>query len=288
MLVCNVSLRPSRKGIAADLAEAAAAADSPGAGNVVFATLVDDPASVGDFVDAYLGEIMAETASASDTVSVGIIYDADIIAAVTSTDTLDATISPAVTTSFDGTNTLVALSNGNLTVTHNNTTTNAGAISTAAKSTGKYYFEITIQTSTGGVYNGIGAISSAWTGVFSSSQGSSNLTGVNPGTSNSLIYSNGSSTGISLGPVAVGNVFCFALDLTARLAWVRKNNGSWNNSGTADPATGIGGVTIAPTVTFRPYVSFATSSVSTDAITANFGASAFAYSVPSGFTAGWY
>jgi len=71
MLVCSVSLARRQRAIAADIAEAALAADSPGTGNIVFATLVDDPASVGEMVDAYLGEIMVEAASAADTVDAG-------------------------------------------------------------------------------------------------------------------------------------------------------------------------------------------------------------------------
>ena len=74
MLVCSVSQLARRASIAADLAEAAAALDLPGTGNVVFATLVDDPASVGDHVDAFLGQIMVEAASAAATVNAGLVY----------------------------------------------------------------------------------------------------------------------------------------------------------------------------------------------------------------------
>jgi hypothetical protein len=184
-------------------------------------------------------------------------------------------------TTFDGVNTLVALSNGNLTVTHNVTTTNAGAISTAFLGAGKYYFEMGVNVSSS-TYNGIGAMSSAWSGVFSGSQGVQNLTGVTPAPS-SVITSNGVNTGLSLGASVAGDVFCFAIDLTARLAWIRRNNGNWNASGSADPATGVGGVVVASIVTFAPYVSFSSSSVSTDAVTANFGASSYAFTPPSGF-----
>jgi len=78
MLVCNVSLRPPRTAIAAVLAEVATAADATATGNIVFATLVDDPASVGDLVDAYLGEIMLEAASATAVADAGLTYGAAI------------------------------------------------------------------------------------------------------------------------------------------------------------------------------------------------------------------
>lgn len=48
----------------ADVVEATTATDATATGTVVFATLVDDPASVGEIVDAYLGEIMLEAANA--------------------------------------------------------------------------------------------------------------------------------------------------------------------------------------------------------------------------------
>ena len=92
MLVCNVSLRPPRSGLTADIAEAIEATDATATGNIVFATLVDDPASVGDIVDAYLGEIMLEAASADDSVSVGLAYAAAIDEAVTAVETTSGSI----------------------------------------------------------------------------------------------------------------------------------------------------------------------------------------------------
>lgn len=96
MLVCNVSLRPPRAGIAADLVEAVEAADATATGMVVFATLVDDPASVSDTLDAYLGEIMVEAASASDAITAGSVFGADLDEAVTATDTQNGTVASAV------------------------------------------------------------------------------------------------------------------------------------------------------------------------------------------------
>jgi len=87
MLVCNVSLRPQRAGIIAAIVEAAAAVDATATGNVVFATLVDDPASVSETVDAYIGEIMLEAASAAATVDSGLEYVTAVDEAVTATDT---------------------------------------------------------------------------------------------------------------------------------------------------------------------------------------------------------
>lgn len=86
MLVCSVSLKAPRTGsaaITASLTETATALDSLGTGNVVFATLVDDPASILDRVDAYLGEIMKEAASAAATINAGLVYAVRVDEAVT-------------------------------------------------------------------------------------------------------------------------------------------------------------------------------------------------------------
>jgi len=104
MLICNVSLRPPRTAIAADLVEAITATDATATGNIVFATLVDDPASVGDIVNAYLGEIMLEAASASDTLEAGSSYVAVIDEAATAIAAQDSTAGavPVTTTSIAG------------------------------------------------------------------------------------------------------------------------------------------------------------------------------------------
>lgn len=94
MLVCSVSQLQRRSAISADVAEAAAALDVPGTGNVVFATLVDDPASVSEHVDAYLGEIMLEAATAADAADASIpaTYAAAIVEAATAADTQSSTV----------------------------------------------------------------------------------------------------------------------------------------------------------------------------------------------------
>lgn len=89
MLVCSVSMRAQRRAIAADLAEPATADDASTTGFVVFATLVDDPANVNDIVDAFLGDVMVEAASAADSVSLAIAYDVAIAETISATDALD-------------------------------------------------------------------------------------------------------------------------------------------------------------------------------------------------------
>jgi predicted anti-sigma-YlaC factor YlaD len=99
MLVCSVSQPARRVAIAAGVAEAAAALDALAAG-IVFAALVDDPASASDRLDAFLGQIMRETATAAATVNAGLTYavriDEAAFAAVLLTGAVPTAISAAV------------------------------------------------------------------------------------------------------------------------------------------------------------------------------------------------
>jgi hypothetical protein len=287
MLVCNVSLRPPRRAIAANVAEITAAVDALATGNVVFAALVDDPASVGDFVDAYLGEIMLEAASADATVDSGFAFAAAVTEAVTAATAQDATTTSAPgTATFDGTATNVTLSNGNLTATHNTTTDQSGARSTALKSAGKFYFEVTVGATHGGA-DTAGVVLS--TGTYANMNSGNNCSEAFLTFASGHIYSNNADTFQTIGGAAgPGDVICVAIDLDNRKAWFRKNNGNWNNQPTDNPATGATSVVMAASGSFAPAVSFGSSgSAVGDNMTANFGASTFAFSVPSGFTAGW-
>jgi hypothetical protein len=283
MLVCNVSLRPPRTAIAADIAESTAAVDATATGNVVFATLVDDPASVGDLVDAYLGEIMLEAAAASDIIDVGLAYAAAVDEAVAAADAQDAVIPAGVT--WDPATVLeTTLSNGNLTATHATANANTGARATVTKTGGKYYFEI---TRTSGIASTcLGLVTAA--GTYGNVLAGTNCTIAFSSSGN--ISSNNAASGKNIGAIAAGNVVGVAVDLTARKAWFRKGAaGNWNGLviGSENPDTGLGGVVMAPTVGFMPVVGFGPGTAGADVYTANFGASAFIGAVPSGFTSGW-
>lgn len=230
-----------------------------------------------------LGEVMIESATATDTFDASIpsVYTASINEVLTAIDTLSA--SSAAFATFDGVPTgAVVVSNGGLTVTHGSLAASVGVASTAQKSTGKFYFELTSQVSFHSG-NGFGILLS--TGAIADGAAGTNCTEVSmsPGS----IFSNNAGTGKSVGAQSVGDVFALAVDLGAHLAWFRRNNGNWNGDATANPATTAGGVTVAAG-SFAPFCLFGGVSGSTaDAYTANFGASAFSGAVPSGFTAGW-
>jgi hypothetical protein len=189
---------------------------------------------------------------------------------------------PFTGTTLNGTPTAgVTMSNGNLTATHTTTSASQGVLSTSAQTTGLYYFEIAVVTSTA---------SSNYIGIVRNSAPDFSLTTwttlctsvVNGGSS--IIYSNGASTAKDLGNTSIGDVFGFAINLTTRLAWVRRNAGLWNADALANPATGANGV-IVLSGAFVPGVRFG--NASGNAFTANFGASAFTGAVPADFTSGW-
>ena len=171
----------------------------------------------------------------------------------------------------------VTLSSLNLKAT--TSTASAGVRAVNSKNAGKYYFEITYTTVNTNTFTSGLSLSSASlpapaAGALTVSRSSGNIS------------VNNVSSGSSLGIIAPGSVVGIAVDITGKLAWLRiAPSGNWNGSGTANPATGTGGVNITSISTGPLFPLFA--GASADAATANFGDSAFSGAVPSGFTAGW-
>jgi len=280
MLVCSVSLRPPRRAIAADLLEAGGAEDDFGSGQVVFATLVDDPASVGEIVDAYLGSVIAEAASANDAPDAAFAgsYNGIITEALTASDTPDAALGSSTTWNPSDKTANVVLSGGNLIATTTSTSDAVRATTAIALGT-KVYFELTVAS--GATNNTGGGL--LQTGVGMNLYPGSGTAGVILYTGTGQVYVNGSPSGSPLGAYTSGGVLCFAVDLVNNQLWVRLNNGNWNASGSADPSTNTGGLNISglfAATTASPAAALATTGVT---VTANFGA-AFTYTKPSGFS----
>jgi hypothetical protein len=275
MLVCNVSQRAQRAAIAADIAEITAATDAATIGNIVFATLVDDPASVGDVVDAFLGEIMIEAASATDTLGVGLGYDATIVETASAAETQTAAIAVATTIWNAGDATNIALTNANLTAAAA-TNAQASVRGNSSRTSGKYYFEVT----------SAGTLQNSAVGISTSSPGGTTLVptlSAFVNVANGSVFVNGASLGnfFFSDPITAGSTICLAVDLANQRIWLRRNAGQWNGSPTADPATNTGGIDISSVFTSAaafPIVTFTGTGLSH---TGNFGASAF--SVPAGF-----
>ena len=84
----------------------------------------------------------------------------------------------------------------------------------------------------------------------------------------------------------IGDVIQVAFDFVNKKAWLKRNGGSWNNNGTYDPATNVGGQDISAIFAvggvFRPaFGGYYPSTV----FTPNYGGTSFYGTVPSGFQA---
>ena len=165
----------------------------------------------------------------------------------------------------------IDLSNGDLTGTANGNG-EAAIRATLGKSSGKWYWEISFS---GSFYQffGIGT-SSAGLGAFVGTD----IYGYGYKSSTGQKYHNGSleAYGDALAP---GDIMSIALDMDSGKVWFAKN-GVWQNSG--NPAAGTNEAYSGLSGTFFPMHSVYQTNQS---FTANFGASAFSHSIPSGFVA---
>ena len=175
----------------------------------------------------------------------------------------------------------VALSHANTVATKQTAAHAVGARSPNTKSSGKYYYEVTL-TQTSGANDTVGVIRS--NGTYSQMVDSGTFsTQVTKWSGN--IFSNDVNTGKSLGPLVSGDTIGVAADLSARKAWLRKNSGQWNGDATANPNTGVGGLQIDPMGSFGPALAFGgTGTMAGDTITVNFGEVNFNYANPIGFS----
>lgn len=100
------------------------------------------------------------------------------------------------------------------------------------------------------------------------------------------VYKNGSSFAtIQAHSLHWGYVIACAIDLGNKLIWFRTDrNTNWNNSGTANPATGVGGLSYGATGAMFPAFSGLDATLSNQC-SINAGGLPFALAVPSGFSA---
>lgn len=148
---------------------------------------------------------------------------------------------------------------------------------TDSHATGKWYFEITVTANGGGsngqVAFGVGNGAAALTGPPGSDPGGacyyplSGLTFI------------GGGTGTIQADSTNGHVGQVAVDLGAKLIWWKINVSNWNNNGSANPATGVGGLSFAFAGPYFPFGGLLQAGI----MTANFGDSALFGTVPSGF-----
>lgn len=83
---------------------------------------------------------------------------------------------------------------------------------------------------------------------------------------------------------ALNSVLDWAVDRSANLVWTRIGGGNWNNSGAANPTTGVGGFDISGIVgTVFPCYQLLGDAGGSGRVIFNFGATAYAFAAPSGF-----
>lgn len=163
------------------------------------------------------------------------------------------------------------LSGGNLVATHSSALSWDSVRADSFLSSGMWYFEDTFTSGTF-MMVGIGkstASLTTWVGGDADGWGYSY---------DGSIFNN-AIAGPTYPTYATGDTVCVAADLTNGLLWFRLNGaGNWNNSGTADPSTGTGGISIGAG-TWAPMGS----GFDTMVQTARFGAAGFVGAIPSNY-----
>lgn len=82
---------------------------------------------------------------------------------------------------------------------------------------------------------------------------------------------------------AVGRTICIAFDVAGKLFWWRVGNGAWNGNGDANPATGVGGLSVSA-LAAGPYFPIFGSDGSGASCTARFGATDMRCKIPAGYS----
>lgn len=172
----------------------------------------------------------------------------------------------------------ITLSGGDLVATNAASSAWRGVRSIASHSTGKYYCEVTMTAI--GANEGLGIGNSA--AVFTTYLGDAGNDGIGWFPSGSIIR-NTSNTG-SIQTYTTGSVCCMACDMDNLKLWFRTDGGNWNNDviGNQDPANNIGGRSFSA-LDAGPWFVQVNQFDASSSITANFGGSSYAQSVPSGF-----
>ncbi len=173
------------------------------------------------------------------------------------------------------------LSGGNLTWS-NGDANNQGVRSIVGKTSGLLYHEYKI-LNTGGGRNDCGNGIAASSFVFSSSNTLNILWMFNSG----AIFFNNASTGKTLGSRSNNDIISVAVDFPHLKAWMRANAGNWNGDASANPATNTNGIDVSAVFTSQAAFVLGTNNATVNATvgTLNVGATSFAQTVPSGFSA---
>jgi len=170
----------------------------------------------------------------------------------------------------------VTFGNNNLTVT--GSSSQAGVVSTTQMTTGKLYFEATLVGSdgTGNTAIGVSQVYPFGSGSLASELGATSQSWGYYADSGNFLNGNSIAENAAVFST-VGNVVSIAVDIDSGHLWIALN-GVWQDG---DPNTGVN-----PSFTGVTGPLYAAASVyKNGAWTANFGASSFAYALPTGFSA---
>lgn len=197
----------------------------------------------------------------------------------------------ATTWSTTNKNAHITLSNGNLTATNDATRdiNYAGRSDTSFSTGSKYWEEHVDQDNGSSIAIGIANSSETYPDNQFLGLTANSVASYTDGNTycNSVIVSGGG----GINNATTGDTFCYAViaGASAKL-WIRVNGGNWNNAaiGSQNPATNTGGIDIAAlgfTGAIFPAMNtlFLTGATPAGALTANFGATAFAFTPPAGF-----
>jgi hypothetical protein len=176
----------------------------------------------------------------------------------------------------------VTLSNGNLTTSIQANGQEIVA-STVTTTSGKWYWEIHFDSTPVGGSTPFFGIATVAVGGITGALGSTLTTWAYRGdTGNKFNNNNANAYGSTL---AAGDTVGIALDASGGKVWFAKN-GTWQASG--DPSAGTNAAYTGLSGTFRAGISGDGSFNNPIVATANFGASAFAFTPPTGFNSGLY
>lgn len=159
---------------------------------------------------------------------------------------------------------------------------------TVSHATGKYYAELTITTAGASPVIGIGLVNGTFS-IGTDTMGGANNNSIAWYGSDGHVYINSTQQVTQTGAVIVvttlsqGDVAQLAVDIGAKLLWVRKNgSGFWNVDSAADPTTGANGVSFSVLGSVAMFAAIE-EETSGQVVTANFGATAYSFTVPTGY-----
>lgn len=169
------------------------------------------------------------------------------------------------------------LTNGNKTAT-SNANSNGLVRATISRSAGKWYFELL------GALTSSGSAGALCTQLVTADA----IVNQDANTQATWVSKLGLIINHGVTIIADGNwalsILRCAYDGTGHLVWWDATGGTrWNGSGTANPATGVGGLDVSTFDSVGLFPAFS-SRVTGDAATINAGATSFTYSIPAGFT----